>query len=280
MGDIIGGVLGGLFGKEGKSKSKSSGSTESGNNNLGLINSLFTAPASAVNTAGNAMMNLLGLNNNTTTPPVGGVPAGGGTPAPAGGGGPAGPGSIFHAGDSHGTVGLQNGNEDGIMARINANRAARGLPPISGAAPAAAPAGAATASAAATGTTSAATNNQNSALENWANSGGMQFLREQGMKSINANQSAKGLLQSGATGTALTKFNNGLASTYLNQYMQNLLEQQRIGLGAGGLLSSAGQYSNGTSTSTGKSNAGKSGLIPDILVAAASAGAGGGGGGG
>lgn len=81
---------------------------------------------------------------------------------------------------------------------------------------------------------------QTAALENFANSGGMKFLQEQGMRGIESSQAAKGLLQSGSTLKAMDKYNNGLASTYLNQFMQNLGQYANIGLGAGGILAESG----------------------------------------
>src|SRR6185369_12554207 len=53
---------------------------------------------------------------------------------------------------------------------------------------------------------------QTGALENFANSGGMKFLQDQGMKMITSNKSASGLLGSGSYGTALEKYGQGLAS--------------------------------------------------------------------
>jgi hypothetical protein len=87
---------------------------------------------------------------------------------------------------------------------------------------------------------------QGSALDNWANSGGMQFLREQGNRQINSNQAAKGLMNSGSTLTSLTKYGQGLGSTYLNQYMDQLGKLASIGLGSGNLMAQAGQWSKGT----------------------------------
>jgi hypothetical protein len=81
---------------------------------------------------------------------------------------------------------------------------------------------------------------QTGALTNFANSGGMQFLRQQGMQGIESSQAAKGLLQSGSTLKAMDKFNNGLASTYLNQFMSNLKDYAGIGLGAGNVLAESG----------------------------------------
>jgi hypothetical protein len=63
---------------------------------------------------------------------------------------------------------------------------------------------------------------QTQGLENYANAGGMQFLRDQGLKGIESNQAAKGLLNSGSTLTSMNKFNSGLASTYLDHFMSQL----------------------------------------------------------
>lgn len=101
---------------------------------------------------------------------------------------------------------------------------------------------------------------QTGALKNFANSGGMKFLQEEGMKGIESNKAAQGLLQSGSYGTALAKFNNGLASTYLNQYMSNLNDYAKIGLGSAGVLAESGQKEKGPKkglVQTGIENAGK-----------------------
>lgn len=257
MGDIIGS----LFGKEGKSKSKSSSTTESGNNNFGLINSIFGPAASGINNYQTMMSNLLGINNPVQTNPGYSSPIPGGA---TGGGGVihTGNGSTFDGGEQ---PGIQPGTSRLFQRLLGRDGGGNSVGQnFQTGVPAAVPAG-----------STATDNPQQSALEQFTNSAGMNFLRDQGIKTINADKSAKGLLQSGSTGVALEKFGQGLASTYLNQYMQNLFEQQRIQLGAGGLLASAGQYSKGTGTSSGSSNQGKHGLIPDILVAAAAAGGGG-----
>lgn len=87
---------------------------------------------------------------------------------------------------------------------------------------------------------------QTGALENFANSGGMQFLMDQGQKMVTSSKAAQGLLKSGSYGTALEKYGQGLASTYLNQYMQNLLGYSGLGLGAAGVLAKSGDYSKGS----------------------------------
>lgn len=85
---------------------------------------------------------------------------------------------------------------------------------------------------------------QTDALNNFANSGGMQFLEGEGQKMVTSSKAAQGLLKSGSYGTALEKYGQGLASTYLNQYMQNLMDYSRLGLGSAGVLAETGQNSN------------------------------------
>jgi hypothetical protein len=77
----------------------------------------------------------------------------------------------------------------------------------------------------------------------WANSGGMKFLQEQGNQMINSNQAAKGLLKSGSTLKRIEQYGQGLHSTYLNDYMKNVLGLGQLGLGAAGVLSDAGRQS-------------------------------------
>jgi hypothetical protein len=87
---------------------------------------------------------------------------------------------------------------------------------------------------------------QQSALSNWANSGGMKFLMDEGTDAVNSNFYARGLGQSGAAMKGLEKYRSGLASTYLNQYMDQLFNFAKLGLGAGGLMSDLGRYSKGS----------------------------------
>src|SRR5690348_9334433 len=71
---------------------------------------------------------------------------------------------------------------------------------------------------------------QTGALNNFANSGGMQFLMDQGNRMINSNQAARGLLNSGSTLKAIDKYGQGLGSTYLNEYLQNLFNLGTMGI--------------------------------------------------
>lgn len=104
---------------------------------------------------------------------------------------------------------------------------------------------------------------QTSGLENFSNSGGMQFLRDQGMKGIESNSAAKGLLNSGSYGQALAGFNNNLASTYLNQYMSNVNDLGKMGLGASGVLADTGKVSD--ASSQGKSEGAKKGIAGTLI---------------
>jgi hypothetical protein len=97
---------------------------------------------------------------------------------------------------------------------------------------------------------------QTEGLKNYANSGGMQFLLDEGTDSINSNMYARGLGQSGAAMKGLEKYRSGLASTYLDNYMKHLQGLGQLGLGAGGVMSDAGQWSKGDKTGAKKGNIG------------------------
>jgi hypothetical protein len=97
----------------------------------------------------------------------------------------------------------------------------------------------------------------------FADSGGFKHLLEQGTNSVNSNFYARGLGQSGAAMKGLEKYRYGLASTYLSQYMDQLNNLGKLGVGAGGVMSSAGQYSKGSA------KGGKDGIAGDIIGAIA-----------
>lgn len=103
---------------------------------------------------------------------------------------------------------------------------------------------------------------QTAGLENYANSGGMDFLMKTMQKGVTSSKAAQGLLQSGSYGTALQDRAYGLGSTYLNQYMDHMFNLGKLGLGAGGLIGSAGQYSKGTGPTQGKA-----GILPMAIAA-------------
>jgi hypothetical protein len=84
------------------------------------------------------------------------------------------------------------------------------------------------------------------ALDDWYGSSGGKFLMDQGMEQILGNRAAGGLLRSGGTSKALENYRSGLASTKLNEYLGNVFNMNQQALGAGGLVTSAGQYGQGT----------------------------------
>lgn len=91
---------------------------------------------------------------------------------------------------------------------------------------------------------------------------GFNFDAQNGTQGVMANQAAKGLLNSGAAGQALTRFNSGLNQTYMDKYLQNLTNYSDLGNKAGQILTSSGQEKN--------SKQGKPG-IGNIALSAASA---------
>lgn len=84
-------------------------------------------------------------------------------------------------------------------------------------------------------------NASSAALDNYWKSSGGDFQLNQGVNAINSNMYSRGLGQSGAAMKGLEGYRSGLASTKLNEIMQNYLGVANLGLGAGGLVANAGQ---------------------------------------
>lgn len=72
------------------------------------------------------------------------------------------------------------------------------------------------------------------AQNNFANTPGYQFVKNQGINALDASAAAKGQLLSGNQSKALEDYGSGLASTTYNQYVQNLQNQANAGLSAAG----------------------------------------------
>lgn len=102
---------------------------------------------------------------------------------------------------------------------------------------------------------------QQGALDNFAHSGGMDWLMDRGNRGVVANNAAKGLLKSGSTLKGMQAFSQGLSSTYLGKYMDNLFNLSKLGLGSAGILSDAGKYG----TQSGSSSGGILGAVKDII---------------
>lgn len=106
----------------------------------------------------------------------------------------------------------------------------------------------------------------------YKNATGFNGAAEQGSRGITGNAAAAGLLRSGSTSKALQAFGDTLQNNYANQYMQQLLGQANLGFQAGNLISGAGNYSTGQSTSKGSSKPGIGGFLGALASGAAAGG--------
>ena len=89
------------------------------------------------------------------------------------------------------------------------------------------------------------------ALNDWWGSSGGDFLLNKGLDDVDAFMRAKGLSTSGAAMKGMEDYRAGLASTKMNEAMQNLMGLSRLGLGAGGVVSDAGRYTEGEASKGG-----------------------------
>lgn len=103
-----------------------------------------------------------------------------------------------------------------------------------------------------------------SAVNDYWNSAGGKFQLEQGLDGLTSKFASMGLLKSGAAMKGMEQFRQGLASTYLNNYLGQLQDYSKLGLGAGSLVADAGQ----TSSSSGSSNSGGLGSFIGSMLAA------------
>lgn len=107
----------------------------------------------------------------------------------------------------------------------------------------------------------------NQMLDNYWKSSGGDFLLNQGLDGLMSRYSGMGLRQSGAAMKGMEDYRQGLASTKLDNYLGQLRGLSQLGLGAGGLITQAGQWSKGSS----KNSEGLGGLIGSLATAAAMA---------
>lgn len=106
---------------------------------------------------------------------------------------------------------------------------------------------------------SPATAGTQNGFSNYLNSSGYNFQKQQGMDAIQGAAGAKGILNSGATGKALTTFGNNLASTSFNNYLGQLSGVSgagQTGLGQIGQAGTAGGQAAGNILQSGYSSAG------------------------
>jgi hypothetical protein len=92
------------------------------------------------------------------------------------------------------------------------------------------------------------------AFDQFKNSSGYNFIKDEGIRNINANKASRGLLRSGSALKAITDYSSGLASSFLDNYLTRLAGLSNTGLQAGQLISSAGNVSTSQGTSSGTSS--------------------------
>lgn len=90
------------------------------------------------------------------------------------------------------------------------------------------------------------------AFNNYKNSAGYRSTLDAGSHAITDNAASRGLLNSGATGKALTNYGQNLNQQYYNNYLNQLLGVSQQGLAAGGLIGGAGSTSSSTGSSSSK----------------------------
>lgn len=105
------------------------------------------------------------------------------------------------------------------------------------------------------------------AFQNYLASNGYKFLMDQGTQAVTGSAASRGLLNSGSTGKALTKFGQGLASTGFDNYLSKLSGQAGQGLTATGQIGEAGTAGGkaaGDAMQSGISKAG--GIFGDLAA--------------
>ena len=91
------------------------------------------------------------------------------------------------------------------------------------------------------------------AFNTYKNSSGYDFIQGEGMRGINANNASKGLLGSGSALKSISKYNTGLASSFLDKYLASLSGLTSTGLNSAQILAQAGNTANSQGTSSGTS---------------------------
>jgi len=92
---------------------------------------------------------------------------------------------------------------------------------------------------------------QQQAYDNFLNNSGYGYVMDQGMQGVTNSAAGNYLLRSGSTAKALQDRAMNIGKTYFENYLDHLGDMSKLGLGAGGLISSAGQYSKGTGDTQG-----------------------------
>lgn len=93
-------------------------------------------------------------------------------------------------------------------------------------------------------------------LQSFQNSSGFQNQLDTGSRAVTDNAASRGLLQSGATGQALTSYGNNLAQQSYNNYLSQVLGAGNQGISAQNAITAAGQVSNTNGSSSSKQGLG------------------------
>lgn len=96
------------------------------------------------------------------------------------------------------------------------------------------------------------------AFQDYLNSTGYQFALNQGEAAAEQNGAARGQLDSGGTLKALDAYGTGLAQQYGQNYINNLLDETKVGAGSAAALANSGQaYANASNTNSNSAATGQ-----------------------
>lgn len=108
---------------------------------------------------------------------------------------------------------------------------------------------------------------QTQGFQNFRDSTGYQFGKQQGMDSITGNAATQGLLNSGGTLKALNTYGQNYADTQYGNYTGQLQNLVNSGLQGAGVMAGAGQQSMSSGSSKGSSSTGGMGGAIGTLLA-------------
>jgi hypothetical protein len=83
-------------------------------------------------------------------------------------------------------------------------------------------------------------------FSNYLDSTGYNFIQDEAMQGLTNAFAGRGMLRSGAAGKAFQDRAANIGKTYFDNYLGHLGNMSQLGLGAGGLIADAGQYSKGS----------------------------------
>ena len=94
---------------------------------------------------------------------------------------------------------------------------------------------------------------QDEGFQKFKDSSGYDFIRNEGIRGIDASNASKGLLNSGSALKGISSYSSGLAQNFLNSYLAQLQGLSNTGIQSGQILANAGQTSTSQGTSSGNS---------------------------